>query len=119
MAKKNSGQFTSERSRGNQHAKGNPPNRTTFKKGVDTMENSASWKGGIQKNTNDCTYISVGTRERKRRPRLVWENAYGKLPDGYVIYHLDGNKDNDEIENLEAISRAELVKRNNYKRKLT
>jgi hypothetical protein len=32
-----------------------------------------------------------------------------------VIIHLDNDKDNDELTNLEAISRAELIKRNNAK----
>lgn len=86
-----------------------------FKKGINVMDKHPSWKGGIQHITNDCAYVMIASNVRKRRPVLVYEEAYGPVPPGYVIYHLDGNKDNDDIENLEAISRAILVKRNRNK----
>lgn len=34
------------------------------------------------------------------------------VPNGYVVYHIDGNTSNNDISNLEVISRSELVKRN-------
>jgi predicted transcriptional regulator len=34
---------------------------------------------------------------------LVWEAAYGKLQDGYVIHHLNGMKDDNRLENLIAL----------------
>lgn len=104
--------FTSENSRGNQHAKGNPPNKTSFKAGVNTMENSKSWKGGVQHNKNDVVYLAVDTNKRIRRPKYIYEQVYGELPKGYIIYHIDGNKENDNIDNLEAITRRELLMRN-------
>lgn len=42
--------------------------------------------------------------------RYVWEQANGKLPDGYKITHLDGNPQNCNIENLLAVSEAENMK---------
>jgi hypothetical protein len=44
---------------------------------------------------------------------MVYEEAYGAIPKGHVIYHIDGDKRNDSLLNLEAISRGELLKRNN------
>lgn len=86
---------------------------TQFKKGSEhTGENHNSWKGGVQKMKGDCTHIWTGTNQRVRRPRKNYEDAFGKIPKGFVIYHKDGNKDNDHPSNLEAISRAELLKRN-------
>lgn len=76
-----------------------------------TGEKHPSWKGGIQTPKNDCAYLWDGTNKRKRRPRAVYEEHYGKIPKGYVIFHKDGTKD-DSISNLEAISRKELLKRN-------
>lgn len=43
--------------------------------------------------------------------RWVWINHYGTIPDGMDIHHIDGNKENNEIENLEIISRSEHLKK--------
>lgn len=75
-----------------------------------------SWKGGIQKNKSDCTLLWAGCNKRVRRPRYIYEKAHGKIKKGYIIYHKDGNKDNDELDNLIAISRAELLKLNGEKK---
>lgn len=85
---------------------------TEFKEGVLTGKEHPSWKGGIQHISNDCTHVWVAANKRVRRPRQIYEDVYGKIPPGYVIFHKDGNKDNDEYWNLEAINRAELLKRN-------
>ena len=89
---------------------------TEFKEGVTTGENHPSWKGGVQKPKNDCAYLWDGTNKRKRRPREIYKEAYGEIPDGYVIWHIDGNNKNDDPSNLEAISRGEMMKRNFKKR---
>lgn len=36
--------------------------------------------------------------------RYVWEFHYGKVPKGLVIDHIDRNKDNNQIENLRAVT---------------
>lgn len=110
----NSGKrFTREGSIGNQHAKGNPPNATTFQKGKFIMEKHPFWTGGIHYMKKDCVWVMIESKKRERRPKLVWESVNGKLPKGYVIYHIDGNRYNDDINNLQAITRAELVRLNN------
>jgi HNH endonuclease len=43
--------------------------------------------------------------------RDVWEYHYGKIPEGYQIHHKDGDKLNNEIENLECIEHSEHVKK--------
>lgn len=91
---------------------------TQFKKGSDHEgENHICWNGGVQKMTNDCDYIWKGNKERVRRPRMVYEKHFGKIPKGFVIYHKDGDKKNDHIDNLEAIPRKELLKRNKSKKR--
>lgn len=39
--------------------------------------------------------------------RMVYEAAYGSVPDGKVVHHIDGNKENNHPSNLEAITPLE------------
>lgn len=39
--------------------------------------------------------------------RMVYEKAHGKIPYGVVIHHLDGNKHNNALSNLQAMSLTE------------
>lgn len=107
----NKGLFTSERMKGNTYAKGNPPNKTSFVKGQTAGEKSNTWKGGLQKH-RDGYYVYLGVGKRQARARYVWEKEYGKIPPGMVLYHIDGDKYNDDIKNLELLTRAELLRIN-------
>lgn len=42
--------------------------------------------------------------------RLVWEAFNGKIPKGMVINHLDGNKSNNQLSNLEMCTYSENTK---------
>jgi hypothetical protein len=86
--------------------------KTEFKKGQFVGETHPSWKGGVQKPINDCVYIWKDVDKRVRRPIEVYQKHYGKIPKGHIIWHIDGDKHNDNISNLECISRAECMKRN-------
>lgn len=77
-----------------------------------TGEAHPSWTGGVQQMKADCVHLWDGNGKRVRRPKKVYEDVYGPIPKGWIIIHLDGDKDNDELTNLEAISRAELLRRN-------
>ena len=88
---------------------------TEFKEGQNVGPQHPCWKGGLQQPANDCAYLYDGVNSRRRRPKVIWETFNGSLPDGYIIYHRDGDKDNDELWNLEAITRKELLKRNRKK----
>lgn len=43
--------------------------------------------------------------------RWVWINYYGNIPKGMDIHHKDGDKSNNEIQNLEMLSRSDHLKR--------
>jgi len=43
----------------------------------------------------------------RMRTRVVWERINGPIPKGFVVIHKDGNKANDDPENLMMISRNE------------
>lgn len=45
---------------------------------------------------------------------IVWEEANGPLPAGHAVTFKDGNKKNITPNNLELVSRADLMKRNTY-----
>lgn len=66
---------------------------------------------------NETVEVSQGSRGKfrvKKRgyyARYLWEERYGKVPDGYVIYN-NGDWRHPKIENLECITRAELLRRN-------
>lgn len=88
---------------------------TEFKSGQLAGKDNFNWKGGIQYVSNDCVYLYDGVNKRIRRPKAIYEKFIGPVPPGYVIYHINGDKHDDSPDNLEAISRAELLKRNNGK----
>lgn len=44
-----------------------------------------------------------------RKNRYVYEQAYGKLPDGYRVIHLNGDKTDFRLENLRAIKDTETL----------
>lgn len=45
----------------------------------------------------------------------IYEQAYGPVPEGYVIKFLDGNKENLALDNLAIVSRAELAVINRHR----
>lgn len=44
-----------------------------------------------------------------RLHRLVWWYFYGEIPEGKQINHIDGNKQNNKIENLELVTPSENI----------
>jgi uncharacterized protein YjcR len=57
------------------------------------------------------------TKSRKKHislHRYVWETHYGEIPPGYDIHHLDRDRTNNNIENLELISHSEHSSRYAY-----
>ena len=53
-------------------------------------------------------------KHHKRIPfaKHVLMQAGIEVPKGHVVYHIDGDKLNNDLSNLEVISRAELMRRN-------
>lgn len=84
--------------------------QTQFKQGERTAEKNNTWKGGVQTMKNDVIHLYDGVGKRIRRPKYIYEFHHGKIPKGWILYHLDKDKHNDDIENLIAIPRAILIK---------
>lgn len=67
------------------------------------------WKGG---KTREDGYVLVKNPLYPvlgdyyiRRSRLVWQQAFGFIPAGHEIHHLNGNKTDDRLENLCCLSK--------------
>ena len=63
----------------------------------------------IKNKRNGKTYAN---HKRIGYAKWVLQQAGIEIPNGYVVYHIDGNYANNDIGNLEIISRGELCKRN-------
>lgn len=46
--------------------------------------------------------------------RIIWQEHNGPIPDGFVVIFGDGDKTNFNIDNLVLVSRAQLLKMNQY-----
>jgi hypothetical protein len=70
------------------------------------MEKYIYYKG-FKFTRDDKTGYYLNSTIRKRLHRVVWENEVGKIPAGMDIHHMDGNKANNAIENLQLLTKAE------------
>lgn len=67
--------------------------------------------GYIERKIND----DLPLQKRWRAVHIInWEAVNGPLPKGHALVFKDGNKQNTDVENIELLSRAELMRRNSY-----
>lgn len=53
----------------------------------------------------DQGYIKVhdGKGGKKREHRMIWEQHHGPVPEDWVVHHINGIRDDNRIENLQAM----------------
>lgn len=56
-------------------------------------------------------YYSLTTNDRMLMHRYVWENEKGKIPPGWDIHHINENRADNGIENLECLPKAEHTRK--------
>ncbi|MBF7019236.1 HNH endonuclease [Staphylococcus sp. 18_1_E_LY] len=92
--------------------------KTQFKKGH--VPKTYLPVGAVRINKDGYKMIKVsdegGYSDRwKLKHRVMWERENGKIPHGYNLMFLDGNKLNDSMDNLILIKRCELSRLNKQK----
>ena len=61
---------------------------------------------GLKFTRDDRTGYYLNSTIRQRLHRYVWQHFNGPIPEGYHIHHRDGNKGNNDIENLAVVSHS-------------
>jgi hypothetical protein len=56
-------------------------------------------------------YYALTTDDRCLIHRYVWEKEKGKIPNGYDIHHLDEDRTNNVVENLECLPKPEHTRK--------
>lgn len=62
----------------------------------------------FRKDAKTGYYLATKNTRAGKRERLhvyVWQRYNGKLPDGYHVHHIDGDKTHNDIDNLAAVSK--------------
>lgn len=67
-----------------------------------TGNRSHQWKGG-RRLWNGYYVIYRGPKEYEFEHRMIWEHYNGKIPDGYIVHHLNNIKTDNRIDNLIAM----------------
>lgn len=92
------------------------PNAGHYKKGNIPVNTNPNGNGAVsaRKDKNGRIYLYIRIKKGVWIPyhKYIWEKKYGKLPEDHVIFFKDQNQYNCNIENLECISRKELLHRN-------
>lgn len=102
-----------------------PANKGTHPPTVGRMAETQFKKGNLPPNTKPIGYERItkdgytevkvmqrpnrktGEKNFKLKHRIIWEEHFGKIPKGYNVIFLDGDKTNFDINNLALLSDAE------------
>ena len=98
--------------------RGKSPSEETRRKlrAAKQKENHPNWKGGLHKDSEGYIHVKMRNHPRAdrngyvRRSILVWEQHHGPVPVGMVIHYVNGNPQDDRIENLKALPHGEHVR---------
>lgn len=71
------------------------------------MADKFQWFNGIKFTRDDSTGYYLNSTIRKRMHIYVWEFYNGKVPKGFEIHHKDFDRSNNDISNLQLLSKSE------------
>lgn len=87
---------------------------TRFKKGL--IPHNAKPVGSERIDSDGYVMIKPPRGIFRAKHVVIWEEVHGKIPKGYAVVFKDGDKRNVTLDNLEMVSRQELLKRNSVHR---
>lgn len=62
--------------------------------------------GHVYQRKDGYYQVSSGIHQGKLLHRLIYEETFGPIPEGFHIHHLDNDKNNNALENLVLISKS-------------
>ena len=89
-------------------------NATSFKKGQ--LPHNTRNEGETRLDKEGYVLVKIAHKKWIRKHRLIWEQAHGEIPKGYVIRIKDGNKENYSLDNMQLITQAENMRLNAMQR---
>lgn len=76
--------------------------------GLNAKEKHPNWNNGIQRRSNGYIAIRIGKHKYQLIHRYIMERELGrKLKASEVVHHIDGDRTNNNIGNLELRERSE------------
>lgn len=88
--------------------------KNMFRKG--NIPHNVKHDGYERVNVDGYIEVRVSIGKYAQKHRLIWEQAYGKVPEGFIVSFKDGNRLNCTLENLHLITRQDIMARNSYHR---
>lgn len=73
--------------------------------------NSLSWCASHESRGTKWYAVRFEKSKKVRMHRLIAERAFGEIPEGYVVDHINHNSLDNRRENLEVITQAQNMKR--------
>lgn len=88
--------------------------KNMFRKG--NIPHNIKPEGYERVNVEGYIEVRVAVGQYAHKHRLVWEQANGKVPDGFIVSFKDGNRLNCDLDNLHLITRRDIMARNTIHR---
>ena len=84
------------------------PGRKGMPKNPNYGKDNHSWKGGYIRKDGYRLISVMG--EQRLEHRYIWEKDNGQIPEGFQVHHINGDKLDNRIENMQVMSNSDHQK---------